>query len=52
MTLFESSFADIYRFAIQNLVFKMEMLEAFIIRQVGIYIIKSNIWYCHRIDAK
>lgn len=31
--LFQSSFAIIYRFATQNLVFKIEVLEAFIIKQ-------------------
>ena len=36
MNLFEKSFLDIYRFATQNLIFKMEVLEAFIIRQVGL----------------
>ena len=34
MSLFEDSFAEIYRFAVQNLVFKMDVLEAFVIRQV------------------
>ena len=34
MSLFEDSFAEIYRYAVQNLIFKMEVLEAFVIRQV------------------
>ncbi|XP_070184095.1 dynein axonemal heavy chain 5-like, partial [Littorina saxatilis] len=33
MTLFEESFPHILRFAVQNLIFKMDMLEAFIISQ-------------------
>ncbi|XP_048253391.1 dynein axonemal heavy chain 5-like isoform X2 [Haliotis rufescens] len=33
LTLFENSFPALYRFATQNLVFKMDMLEAFIISQ-------------------
>ncbi|XP_076449856.1 dynein axonemal heavy chain 5-like isoform X2 [Babylonia areolata] len=33
MSLFEDSFPDILRYAVQNLTFKMEMLEAFIISQ-------------------
>ena len=34
MDLFERSFPELYRFSIQNLTFKMDVLEAFIIRQV------------------
>jgi len=33
MSLFERCFPKLYRYAIQNLTFKMEVLEAFIIRQ-------------------
>lgn len=33
MNLFEGSFAALLQFAVQNLVFKMEVLEAFIIKQ-------------------
>lgn len=33
MTLFERCFGQIYRFALQNLVFKMRTLEAFVIQQ-------------------
>lgn len=33
LPIFEASFAETLRFATQNLVFKMEMLEAFLIRQ-------------------
>lgn len=35
MSLFEGSFPEILRYAVQNLTFKMEVLEAFIIRQVS-----------------
>ena len=35
MTLFSSSFPDLYRYAIQSLTFKMDILEAFVIKQVG-----------------
>ena len=34
MTLFEESFPFILRYAVQNLSFKMDMLEAFVISQV------------------
>ena len=34
--LFEASFPDLYRYAIQSLNFKMEVLEAFVIRQVSV----------------
>lgn len=34
--LFEESFILIFRYAIQNLVFKMDILEAFVITQVPI----------------
>ena len=34
LQLFENSFADLYRYAIQNLSFKMDVLEAFVIKQV------------------
>ena len=34
MSLFEESFPYILRYAVQNLTFKMEMLEAFVITQV------------------
>ena len=33
LDLFEASFPDIYRYAVQNLVWKMDVLEAFVIRQ-------------------
>ena len=33
--LFDASFGFIWRYALQNLVFKMAMLEAFVISQVG-----------------
>ena len=33
--LFEASFPDIYRYAVQSLTFKMDVLEAFVIRQVS-----------------
>lgn len=33
MNLFEASFPDLLRFALQNLTFKMDVLEAFIIKQ-------------------
>lgn len=33
LDLFEQSFSEIYRFATQNLTFKMDVLEAFVIRQ-------------------
>ena len=33
--LFDTSFGFIWRYALQNLVFKMTMLEAFVISQVG-----------------
>jgi dynein heavy chain len=33
MSLFEGSFPEVLRYAVQNLTFKMEVLEAFIIRQ-------------------
>lgn len=34
MELFEASFPEIYRYACQSLTFKMDVLEAFVIRQV------------------
>ena len=34
MTLFEGSFTPLWNFALQNLEFKMEILEAFVIAQV------------------
>ena len=34
MDLFEQSFPNVLRYATQNLVFKMEVLEAFVIKQV------------------
>lgn len=40
--LFEESFPDIFRYAIQNLVFKMEVLEAFVITQVISQLITNN----------
>lgn len=33
--LFDASFPDIYRYACQSLTFKMDVLEAFVIRQVS-----------------
>ena len=33
MDLFEGSFAELFRFATQNLTFKMDVLEAFVVRQ-------------------
>jgi len=33
MNLFESSFPELLRFATQNLTFRMDVLEAFIVRQ-------------------
>ena len=36
MSLFEESFPELYRYTIQNLTMKMEVLEAFIIKQVRV----------------
>lgn len=36
LSLFEEAFPHIFRYAIQNLVFKMEVLEAFVITQVSL----------------
>lgn len=36
MALFEESFPAVLRFAVQNLTFKMDVLEVFIIKQVGV----------------
>jgi len=33
MDLFESSFAELFRFAVQNLTLRMDVLEAFVVRQ-------------------
>lgn len=45
--MFETAFPPIFRYAIQNLVFKMEVLEAFIITQVGVnvflFVIQTNL---------
>ena len=34
LNLFDGSFSDMYRYAVQNLTFKMNLLEAFVIKQV------------------
>ena len=41
--MFETAFPPIFRYAIQNLVFKMEVLEAFIITQVYVIVCTSVI---------
>ena len=39
--LFDASFGHIWRFATQSLVFKMPMLEAFVISQVQLFLLST-----------
>lgn len=45
LNLFDSSFGELLRYAVQNLVFKMDVLEAFIIKQVIAFLLSCILYY-------